>query len=59
MKGDTDTPTKIIIFDEDRNLQLMTEIPYNHKFYLQNIEPNKIIGIIGEGEVAISFEPSK
>lgn len=55
----TDTPTKIIILDENMNIQFMTQVPYNYKFTLRNIEPNKMIGIVGEGEVAISFEKVK
>ena len=33
----TDIPAKIIIFDEGMNLQFMTEIPYNYKFYLHTV----------------------
>ena len=54
-----DTPTKIMILDNVMNIEILTKVPYNYKFYLRNIEPNKIIGIVGEGEVAITFEPSK
>lgn len=51
----TDSPTKIMILDKDMNIEFISLIPYNYKFYLRKIEPNKIIAIIGDGEVAISF----
>ncbi len=54
-----DIPTKIIILDEEINIDFMSGIPYNYKFYLRNIDPGSIIGIVGQGEVAITFEPSK
>ena len=52
-------PTKIIILDEEINIDFMSSIPCNNKFYLRNIEPGSIIGIVGQGEVAITFEPCK
>ncbi|MBS6503090.1 MAG: hypothetical protein KH415_15955 [Clostridium sp.] len=52
----TNVPTKIMILDEDMNIQFISLMPYNYKFYLRNIAPKKIIAIIGDGEVAISFE---
>lgn len=55
----TDTPTKIMILDDEMNIEFMSNIPYNYKFYIRNIEPGKIMGIVGNGEVAIGFEPSK
>lgn len=54
-----DTPTKVMILDKDMNIEFISLIPYNYKFFLRNIAPNKIIGIIGDGEVAISFLPIK
>lgn len=54
----TDTPTKIIILDKEMNIQFITEVPYNYKFTLRNIKPNETVGIVGEGEVALSFEKS-
>ena len=54
-----DTPTKIIIFDNEMNIEVLLKVPYNQKICLHNIEPNRTIGIVGEGEVAITFEPSK
>lgn len=41
------------------NIEFLTRVPYRHKFYLRNIEPGKILGIVGQGEVAITFEPCK
>lgn len=55
----TDTPTKIIILNEDMDILFITEVPYNYTFTLCKIEPNEIIGIIGEGKVALSFEKVK
>ena len=52
----TDVPTKIMILDEEMNIQFISLIPYNNKFYLRSISPKSIIAIIGEGEVALSFE---
>ena len=52
----TNTPTKIMILDENMNVQFISLIPYNTKFYLRNIAPKKIIAIIGDGEVALSFD---
>lgn len=54
-----DTPTKIIILDEDMDIEFMSSIPYNYKFYLRTIEPGKIIAIVGKGKVALTFEQSK
>ena len=54
-----DTPTKIIILDNEMNIQFLARVPYRHKFYLRNIEPGRILGIVGQGEVAITFEPCK
>lgn len=54
-----DIPTKIIILDEEININFMSSIPYNYKFYLRNIEPGSIVSIVGQGEVAITFEQSK
>ncbi|WP_278599823.1 hypothetical protein [Clostridium tertium] len=51
----TDVPTKIMILDEEMNIEFISKIPYNYKFYLRNIAPKKIIAIVGKGEVAISF----
>lgn len=51
-----DTPTKVMILDKDMNIEFISLIPYNYKFYLRNIAPDKIIAIIGDGEVAISFQ---
>ncbi|CUO65810.1 MULTISPECIES: hypothetical protein [Clostridium] len=54
-----DTPTKIIVLDNEMNIEFLTRVPYRDKFYLRNIEPGKILGIVGQGEVAITFEPCK
>ena len=54
-----DTPTKIMILDKGMNVEFLTSAPYQYHFYLRNIEPGKTIGIVGEGEIAITFEPSK
>lgn len=54
-----DTPTKIIILDEEMDIEFISKIPYNYKLYLRNIEPGKIIGIVGEGKIAMTFEPPK
>ena len=43
-------------FDNKTNVD---RVPYRDKFYLRNIEPGKILGIVGQGEVAITFEPCK
>ncbi|WP_291653340.1 hypothetical protein [Clostridium sp.] len=51
----TNTPTKIMILDEEMNIEYMSLVPYNYKFYLRNIAPGKIIALVGDGEVAISF----
>ena len=53
------TPTKIVIFDNEMNIEVLMKVPYNQKIRLYNIEPNRTIGIVGEGEVVITFEPSK
>ena len=52
----TDTLTKMMIFDENLGLQYFSILPVKEKFTLRNIEPNRIICIIGEGEVALTFE---
>ncbi|MBS5928211.1 MAG: hypothetical protein KIC66_14185 [Clostridium sp.] len=54
-----DTPTKVMILDNDMNIEFLTREPYQYRFYLRNIEPGKTIGIVGEGKVAITFEQSK
>lgn len=54
-----EVPTKVMILDNEMNIEFLTKVPYNYKFYLRNIEPGKIIGIVGDGEVAITFEPAK
>lgn len=51
-----DTPTKIIILDQEMNIEFMSNIPYDYKFYLRKIAPGKIIGLVGKGKVAITFE---
>lgn len=55
----TDTPTKVMILDKEMNIEFISLIPYNYQFYLRNISPNKIIAIVGDGEVAISFQASR
>lgn len=45
-----------MILDEEMNIQFISLMPYNSKFYLRNISPKSIIAIIGKGEVALSFE---
>ncbi|MDB1923481.1 hypothetical protein PMY56_15955 [Clostridium tertium] len=52
----TNIHTKIMILDEEMNIQFISLMPYNSKFYLRNISPKSIIAIIGKGEVALSFE---
>lgn len=54
-----DTPTKVMILDNEMNIELLMKLPYNYKFHLRNIGPDKTIGIVGEGDVAIIFESSK
>lgn len=55
----TDVSTKIIIFDDEMNIELLSTLPYQQKFYIRNFKTNQIVGIVGEGEVAISFEKIK
>ena len=52
----TNVPTKMMILDEEMNIEFISAIPYNTKFYLNYIEPKRIIAIVGDGEVALSFE---
>ena len=52
----TNIHTKIMILDEEMNIEFISAIPYNTKFYLNYIEPKRIIAIVGDGEVALSFE---
>ncbi len=50
-------PTSLIFFDENNNISFYIKLPYNQPVNLGNIiSPNTSIGIIGKGEVAISFE---
>jgi hypothetical protein len=51
----TNIPIKIMILHEYMNIQSISLILYNTKFYLRNIA-QKIITIIGDGEVALSFD---
>lgn len=53
----TDVPTKLIIFDDEMNIKFLSNLPYKNKFYIRSFHINQIVGIVGEGEVAISFEP--
>lgn len=53
----TDVPTKLIIFDDEMNIKFLSDLPYKNKFYIRSFHINQIVGIVGEGEVAISFEP--
>ncbi|MDI9215740.1 hypothetical protein [Clostridium tertium] len=46
----------MMILDEEMNIEFISAIPYNTKFYLNYIEPKRIIAIVGDGEVALSFE---
>ncbi|MDU1127270.1 MAG: hypothetical protein E7A11_18650 [Clostridium sp.] len=55
----TDVSTRLIIFDDEMNIQLLSALPYRRKFYIHNFKANQVVGIIGEGEVAISFEKIK
>lgn len=48
-----------MILDNEMNIDFISLIPYNHQFYLRNIAPNKIIAIVGDGEVAISFQATR
>ena len=48
-----------MIIDKGMNVEFLTSAPYQYHFYLRNIEPGKTIGIVGDGEIAITFEPSK
>lgn len=50
----TDVPTKLIIFDDEMNIKFLSDLPYKNKFYIRSFHINQIVG---EGEVAISFEP--
>lgn len=52
----TDTPTSIMILNENQNIEFITNMPFNESFNLYRITSDKIIGIVGDGEVAISFE---
>ncbi|WP_373205461.1 hypothetical protein [Clostridium tertium] len=52
----TDVPTKLIIFDDEMNIKFLSDLPYKNKFYIRSFHINQIVGIVGEGEVAISFE---
>lgn len=53
----TDVPTKLIIFDDEMNIKFLSDLPYKNKFYIRSFHINQIVGIVGEGDVAISFEP--
>ncbi|WP_302669940.1 hypothetical protein [uncultured Clostridium sp.] len=54
----TNTPTSIMVLNKNQNIEFITNIPFNYPFDLNNITSDKIIGIVGDGEVAISFEKS-
>lgn len=51
--------SSIMILDENMNISLLSKMPYNYEFKVINIKPGEIIGIVGDGKVAISFEPHK
>ena len=53
----TDVPTKLIIFDDEMNIKFLSDLPYKNKLYIRGFHINQIVGIVGEGDVAISFEP--
>lgn len=53
----TDVPTKLIIFDDEMNIKFLSDLPYKNKLYICGFHINQIVGIVGEGDVAISFEP--
>ncbi|MDU5211611.1 MAG: hypothetical protein E6441_18000 [Clostridium sp.] len=36
-----DTPSKVMILDNEMHIELVMKLPYNYKFYLRNIEPDK------------------
>ena len=48
-----------MLLDENMNISLLTKMPYNYEFKVVDVKPGEIIGIVGEGKVAISFEPHK
>lgn len=54
-----DVPAKFIIFDNEMNVEFLSDLPYNDKFYIHKFAPGQIVGIVGEGKVALSFEPIK
>lgn len=54
-----DIPTAIMVLDNEMNISLLTKVPYNNQFKLVTLKPGEIIGIVGGGEIAISFESVK
>ena len=54
-----DVASSLMLLDENKNISLLTKMPYNYEFKVVDVKPGEIIGIVGEGKVAISFEPHK
>ena len=52
-----DVASSLMLLDENKNISLLTKMPYNYEFKVVDVKPGEIIGIVGEGKVAISFEP--
>lgn len=52
-----DTPTTIMVLNKEQNLLAITNMPFDYAFELTNITSDNIIGIVGDGDVAISFIP--
>ena len=51
----TDKPTSIMLLNKEQNIQFITNLPYKNEFQLVNITSDKIIGIVGDGEVVLTF----
>ncbi len=51
----TDKPTSLMILNKEQNIQFISNLPYKNEFEIVNITSDKIIGIVGEGEVTLEF----
>ncbi|MEN8075312.1 hypothetical protein ABFP60_00035 [Clostridioides difficile] len=52
----TNTKTAALLIDENNEVLAYIKLPYNEKITLSNMGNEGIIGIVGVGEVAITYE---
>lgn len=53
------TPTKLIIFDSELNIEFLAILQEKDKYYINPFNPGDTVGIVGGGQVSIVFEEIK